>query len=171
MERKAFDGTGVRRAGTVLALALFYLLYCGCFIFDNGRFNIIDVSGYVRSAVDSSAVPEVCVLVDIEFLKGKAPCIDTYTDSLGYFEFTGTYPTELYDAIQVELIAVDIDGTENGVFLSKDTLLIEDDLDASMTIVFETVLYVQMLNEQPKCLTVSFEKQNRFAAKRMVSSI
>ena len=66
---------------------------------------------------------------------------------LGYFEYTGTYPTELFYEIQVELIAVDIDGTENGSFLSKDTLFIEDDLDASTTIVFEAVLYVQMVNE------------------------
>lgn len=144
---KAPFSSRVYGTGIALTVLFFYLLLCNCFLFDNGRFNIIDVSGYVRSMTDSSAVRGACVLVSIEFHKGKDPCTDIYTDSLGYFEYTSTHPTEPYDAIQVELIAVDIDEAENGVFLSKDTLLIEDDLDASSTVTFEVDLYVEMVQQ------------------------
>ena len=147
IDLKALNSLRLYGSGIALTVLVFYLLLCNCFLFDNGRFNIIDVSGYVRSNTDSSAVPGACVLVSIELLKGKDPCADVYTDSLGYFEYTSTQPTEPYDAIQVELIAIDIDEAENGVFLSKDTLLIENDLDASSTINFEVDLYVEMVKQ------------------------
>jgi len=45
------------------------------------------------------------------------------------------------------ITVMDVDGVLNGSFLTRDTILYNDDLDASLTIVFETDIYVEMVTE------------------------
>jgi len=83
----------------------------------------------------------------LELLERDSSYATIYTDSLGYYEYAEAWPTEQYDTTRVMITVMDVDGVLNGNFLTRDTLLYNDDLDASLTIVFETDIYVEMVTE------------------------
>jgi len=124
-----------------------FLLLFSCNPFYGGRFNNFEVVGYVRSLTDSTAIPAACLLIDLELLERDSSYATVYTDSLGYYEYAEAWPTEQYDTTRVMITVMDVDGVLNGSFLTRDTILYNDDLDASLTIIFETDIYVEMVTE------------------------
>ena len=145
---KTFKKSRDCRFLSIQLLLLFSLIFCGCSAFDNGRINNIDISGYVFNIADSSAVPGALIHFSHNFTKSKFYCGYAYTDSLGYFEHFCTQPTaESSVGLETTLVLIDDDQAENGVFLTRDTTLYEDNLDSALTIVFEVIFYVEMIEE------------------------
>jgi len=117
---------------SILMIVLAITLTAGCI--DN--FNII-VSGYVRNLADSSSVPGALLLWG-----GSS----TTTDSNGFYKFGG-YSPEHDDAVELLLIVTDVDGENNGIFVSKDTLVILDGTQHIQDIMLNIDLYVNMVGD------------------------
>lgn len=128
----------------VFALAA-ALLASGCFFFDGGDFNQIYFSGYVRSATDSSAVPGARVSFLI-LTDEDPPVYSRITDYQGYYHEHATIPVNSLSS-EVEqrewLVTVeDVDGDSNGVFITQDTIVIEDDPQNNLETSFHLDFYI-----------------------------
>ncbi|MBD3277119.1 MAG: hypothetical protein GF388_02365 [Candidatus Aegiribacteria sp.] len=125
----------------------FAMILCGC-ISDQGSFNNITVSGHIRKATDSTVVPGALVIVNIDVLIEKSS--GTYSDSSGYFEYRRTTPTYDWDPVAVTVTVADMDGEDNGVFISQDTTLYDDNAEGELNIDFVVEFYVQMVEDTTK---------------------
>jgi hypothetical protein len=126
--------TALWKPPIILVTALALTITAGCI--DN--FNI-RVSGYVRNMADSSAVPGAFLL------RGGS---STTTDSNGFYEFGG-YSPEHDEAVEMLLIVTDVDGENNGIFVSRDTLVILDGTQHLQDIELHINLYVEMVGDGP----------------------
>ena len=100
----------------------------------------INISGYVRSMSDSSAIPGALVIVD------PPGAVNTYTDSNGYYE-SKSHSTRQGDLFELHMIVTDVDGVNNGVFVSKDTLIYEEDTANNLNLVYEIDFYVEIVGD------------------------
>lgn len=126
---------------SVAVLFLSLLMFSGC-ISDQGRFSMLELSGHVRHQSDSSSVQGALVLFSVGSSTSQS---DTFSDSTGFFSFTSTFPSEHYDTIPFTVTVADADGEANGLFLSQDTVLVEEHPDDSTMITFEVDFYVELL--------------------------
>ena len=140
--RSGLDMSNLIHAALV-ASAAFAFVFCGC-ISDQGSFNNIKVYGYVRKAADSTAVPNALVMVDIDVLR-KASA--DYSDSSGYFEYRITTPTFNWNPVEVMVTVADVDGENNGVFVTRDTTLYDDNEEGESDLFFNVDFYVQMVED------------------------
>ena len=113
------------------------VMMTGC-ISDQGVFNNVEVSGYVRSAADSSAIPGALVMIHHS--------TTNTTDSNGYYEYQRTFPTPRGEAVELEITVTDIDGEENGVFVARDTLIVEENPEDELDLHFEVDFYVEVVD-------------------------
>ena len=140
---------GNQGRGSLLILALMtavtlVLVWGGC-ISNQGSFNNMEFKGYVMSLSDSTAVPGALVMIDRIFDKAKLG--NVRTDGNGYYEYTITLPTGNWDPLKFKLIVADMDGDTNGVFVSQDTILYDDNIEHELNITFHADFYVQMLED------------------------
>ncbi len=126
------DRSALRIPLSILVIVLAITLTAGCI--DN--FNI-RVSGFVRNMADSSAVPGALMLLDGSI---------TDTSSNGFYEFGG-YSPEHDDAVELLLVVTDADGENNGIFVSKDTLVILDGTQHIQDIELHINIYVEMVGD------------------------
>ena len=120
------------------------MVFFGC-ISDQGSFNNISVSGYIRKATDTTVVPGALVMVTIDVLYEKS--YGTYSDSSGYFEYKRTTPTRDWDPVEVTVTVSDMDGENNGVFITQDTTLYDDNAEGELDIDFVVDFYVQVVED------------------------
>ena len=116
-----------------------FLLVTGCFLFPSSGFhNTLKVSGYVYSAADSTVIAGAAVI------NSKRNSI-VHSDSQGFYESTWTPLTDENSGDQREwlFIVYDVDGQENGSFVSRDTILIEYDPQNITETTFELDFYVE----------------------------
>ncbi|OPL19186.1 MAG: hypothetical protein AVO35_12095 [Candidatus Aegiribacteria sp. MLS_C] len=134
-------------AGTAAAVAM---MAAGC-ISDQGTFNQVEITGYVMNEADSTPVPGAYLIfdLDVHYSKGNTP----YTDSSGYYEYrTGTFPSQDWNPIDIKVTVTDVDGDSNGVFISEDTTLHEDNTEHLSDISFELDFYVEFVDgTAPDC--------------------
>lgn len=123
------------------ALTLALLQWSGC-VSGHGNYISVAISGYVRSAEDSSAVRGALIVVDDQ-APGKR---GTYTDQGGYYNYSSGFSREGGDILRVFVTAVDIDGEANGLFVSRDSTIIENNMGDVLSISFRLDLYVSMLD-------------------------
>ena len=138
-----------------ISLILYITASTGC-ISDQGTFNNVEISGYVRTESDSIPIPGVLVLVD----PPGSP--DTYTDENGFYEYRRTYPTGQGNPLELLVTAVDVDGESNGVFIAEDTLLYEEDTQHNLNIIWEVDFYVEILEDTtgtPKNSSLGYHSQ------------
>jgi hypothetical protein len=139
---------------SVLALAsLIVLVSQGC-ISDQGSFNNVEITGYVRSESDSTPVPGAYLLIDVDVQDSKG--IDQYTDSEGYYEYRATFPTRNWNPIEILVTVADVDGVLNGVFVSEDTLLYDDNTEHQLDISFTLDFYVHFVEDTTYLATGEF---------------
>ncbi len=120
MALEIFKKLKIYRLVLIQTLLLLCPMFLGCSVFDNGRINNIDISGYVWCMADSSAVPWALIHIGHSFTKSKYHCNSVYTDSLGYFEHFCTHPSsESSVGLEVMLTLMDNDQAENGIFLQR----------------------------------------------------
>ncbi len=112
----------------------------GC-IGDQGTFNNVDISGYVKAASDSSAIPGALVIVE------PPGSVNTSTDSNGYYEYHRTFSTGHGDPLEILVIVTDVDGDSNGVFISQDSLIYEENTADSLNLVYEIDFYVEIVGD------------------------
>lgn len=136
-----------------IASAVFGIVFCGC-ISDQGTFNNITVSGYIKRAVDSAAVPGALVMIDIDILDEKSDGV--YSNAEGYFKYHRTFPTYNWNTIEAVITVADMDGENNGVFVSQDTTLYDDNEEGELDIDFSVDLYVQIVEDTTKTNPVPF---------------
>ncbi len=86
---------------------------------------------------DSSAVTGALVII-----KGSS----TSTDINGYYK-SRSYSTRQGDLFELHIIVTDVDGENNGVFVSRDTLLSVEGSEHIQDITFEINFYVEMVEE------------------------
>ncbi|MEN8209927.1 MAG: hypothetical protein ABFR50_11830 [Candidatus Fermentibacteria bacterium] len=116
----------------VIVIIPVLFLQLGCI--DN--FNI-GVSGYVRNMADSSAVPGALLLMG-----GSSRT----TSSSGFYEFGG-YSTDHDETVELLLIATDVDGEDNGIFISKDTLIVLAGTQHIQDIILNIDIYVEIVGD------------------------
>jgi len=118
----------------------------GC-ISDQGSFNQLSFTGYVRSASDSSAIPGAGVITDCFSYQDPSSNL-AYCDSNGYYEEKFSIPVGALSGqtdVRVWLVVVfDADGDIHGVFLPRDTLLNEYDPMTVLETHFDVDFYVEM---------------------------
>ena len=136
---------------TLILSATLGLLFFGC-ISDQGSFNNITVSGYIRKATDSTVVPGALVMVSIDVLTEKS--YGTYSNSSGYFEYKRTSPTHDWNPVEVTVTVADMDGENNGVFISQDTTLYDENVEGELDIDFDVDFYVQIVEDTTEFNTV-----------------
>ncbi len=130
---------------SVLALASFIVLVSQGCISDQGSFNNVEITGYVRSESDSTPVPGAFMLIDVDVQYSKGN--DNYTDSTGYYEFRTTVPTRDWNPIEILVTVADVDGDVNGIFISEDTVLYEDNTEHLLNISFTLDFYVHFVED------------------------
>lgn len=92
---------------------------------------------------DSSAVHAALVIIERS---------STNTDSNGYYEYHRTYPTGQGDPLELLVIVTDVDGASNGVFVSKDTLIYEENTADNLNLVYEIDFYVKIVGDSTNSL-------------------
>ncbi len=95
------------------------------------------------SVADSSAVPGAMLII-----AGSR----TYTDATGHYEFSKSYSGGETDPLEIRLIASDVDGESNGVFVSKDTLVSVEGMAHIQEITLNVNLYVEMVENTSNLL-------------------
>lgn len=128
----------VRSKTVIVSVVLAALLIAGC-ISDQGTFNNVEITGYVRAESDSSAIPGALVIIG-----SSTSCT---TDSSGYYEYHRTIPTGQGDPLELLITVSDIDGETNGVFVSEDTLIYEDDTESELNLYYEVDFYVEIVGD------------------------
>lgn len=130
-------------ASAAAALAV-SVMAAGC-ISDQGTFNQVEITGYVMNEADSTPVPGAILIFDLDVHYSKGA--QTYTDSDGYYRYSsGTFPSQDWNPIEIEVTVADVDGDSNGVFISEDTLLYEDNTEHLSDISFELDFYVEFVD-------------------------
>ncbi|MBN2608307.1 MAG: hypothetical protein JXA64_04265 [Candidatus Fermentibacteraceae bacterium] len=145
------NGHTTRSVLSISALAIasiIVLVTQGC-ISDQGSFNNVEITGYVRSESDSTPVPGAFLLIDVDVQYSKGT--DNYTNSDGYYEYRVTVPTRDWNPIEILVTVADVDGDLNGIFISEDTLLYEDNTEHLLNIAFALDFYVHFI-EDTTCL-------------------
>jgi hypothetical protein len=122
----------------IVAVVLAMLLMAGC-LRDQGYFNNLYISGYVRAAPDSSAIPGALVILD-------KYGISSTTDSIGYYDCRVTVNVGQYP-LDVLVTVTDIDGEANGIFVSQDTLIYDENPDLQQSIYYEIDFYVEIVGD------------------------
>ncbi|MEN8209578.1 MAG: hypothetical protein ABFR50_10055 [Candidatus Fermentibacteria bacterium] len=120
-----------------VSIVLSILLLQGC-ISDQGTFNNVNISGYVRAEPDSTAIPGALLMVGYQSTKNT-------TDSTGYYEYHRTFPTGQGDPLELVVTVTDIDGEVNGVFVSQDTLIYEENTESQLNLYYEIDFYVEIV--------------------------
>ena len=123
----------ILRRSLLLVIALTASFTVGCF--DN--FNI-GISGNVRNQDDSSHVEGALVL-----LGGRG----VTTNSNGFYKFGG-YSPEHETTAEVHLTVTDVDGEINGVFISRDSLVVLDGTQYIQDIDLTIDFYVEMVDNE-----------------------
>lgn len=140
------NGTGrpvLLAASLILAIAV--TVTAGGCISDQGSFNNVEVSGYVMSESDSTPVQGALVIVDVDVLTDLTE--ELYTDSEGYYKYNSTFPTRDWNPLEILVTVADVDGEANGIFISEDTLLYEDNTEHLLDITFRLDFYVEFIED------------------------
>ncbi len=74
------------------------------------------------------------------------------TDSNGYYEFSRSYTNGDTDPLELQVTVADVDGVNNGVFVSKDTLISVEGMEHIQDITIQIDLYVEMIDNSPNLL-------------------
>ncbi len=125
---------------TATSVILIMLFSIGC-ISNQGTFNNVDISGYVMTESDSTAISGALIMV-------KPPSdISTYSDSTGFYRYHRTYPTGQGDPLELQITVIDIDGAENGIFISMDTVVYEDETEENLNLFYEVDFFVEIVED------------------------
>ena len=116
----------------------------GC-VSGHGNYISVAISGYVRSAEDSSGVPGALIIAEGQ----PTDKTGVYTDSQGRYSYSRSFSRD-GDMLRLSVTAVDIDGEANGLFVSRDSTIIEDNMEDVLSISFRLNFYVTMLNRPRK---------------------
>lgn len=122
----------------------FWLLFGGC-ISDQGSFNNIEIKGYVRSLSDSSAVPGALVMA--ESMSSGSVMGGEESSGDGYYEIRWTSPTGNWNPVEYRVTVADIDGQLNGIFISQDTVVYNDNSEHEVDIIFDVDFFVEMVDD------------------------
>ena len=119
---------------------------------DQGTFNNVEINGYVRSLSDSTCIPGAFILIQ-RVHDSRSPYVYR-TDANGYFRHYRTIPTGNWEPLKYSITASDMDGDTNGIFISSDTVVYDDNTAHVSDIVFQVEIYVQMVEDTA---TIPFE--------------
>lgn len=108
------------------SLTTFMFIFQACYGTPQDMHPDVLIQGQVTSSQDGSAIPDIKIKFDDDNQYAM-------TDSNGNFAFY-TYERDAYN-----LIFEDIDSTNNGAYLSKDTSIVSDEYEINLNIALDEV--------------------------------
>ena len=97
------------------------------------------------SQSDSAVVPGALII--IFSIKSGGSLGRVQTDADGFYNFHITLPTGNWDPLNYRLTVADMDGDTNGIFVSQDTVVYNDNSEHELNITFEVDFYVLMIED------------------------
>lgn len=127
------------------AFAMLLILLQGC-ISGTDKYISMDISGYVRSESDSTAVPGAYIIVS-RLAADKGTMADTFTDGNGFYEYHQSYSMDNGESLGIRVTVVDVDGDTGGVFVSEDSVFCWENTEGISDISIVLDLYVHMASD------------------------